>query len=533
MTVSSGDRLRQPTADIRATDQAAVQAAQRANDLNSLIVDDASQGQNPDPIVFGRGGLPLSAGNTLRGGDSLTDAVGVLTYTWAGNAASGNAYRLRPVGALGGSAVFQPVNHRPTALPDVGSGGIKVASANLLNFFNTFTGCTFGTAVDRPTAAAPTTTPSTSVSWPRRSHRCGSSGPTSSATWRWRTTGTARPARCRRSSTPLNAVDGPGAWAFVDPDAALGVVDVAGTDAIKAGLLYRTASVSVVPGATFVDQNPVFERRPVAQTFETPSGARFTVIANHFKSKGSCPTTTGPDSDLGDGQSCWNARRTAQAQELASWVGGTVIPGAGDPDVAIVGDLNSYAGEDPIAALETAGYANLVKEFHGDEAYSYVFDGQWGYLDYVMTSSSLLPQVTGAADVHHNADEPSVLDFNTEFKSSGQIASLYAPDRFRTSDHDPVLAGLDLIGRVETTTVVTSSANPSTIGGPVQFTATVSGEPTGGTVQFEVDGEALGGPVDVVDGVAVSPVTSTLSLGTRRCPPTTRVASRLFRAAAL
>ena len=55
----------------------------------------------------------------------------------------------------------------------------------------------------------------------------------------------------------------------------------------------------------------------------------------------------------------------------------------------IVGDLNSYAGEDPIAALEAAGYTNLVKAFHGDDAYSYVFDGQWGYLDYVMASSSL------------------------------------------------------------------------------------------------------------------------------------------------
>ena len=143
------------------------------------------------------------------------------------------------------------------------------------------------------------------------------------------------------------------------------------------------------------------------------------MIANHFKSKGSCPTTPGPDTDQGDGQSCWNARRTAQANELAEWVSSTVIPGAGDPDVAIVGDLNSYAGEDPIAALESAGYTNLVKAFHGDDAYSYVFDGQWGYLDYVMASSSLLPQVTGAADVHHNADEPSVLDYNTEFKTRG------------------------------------------------------------------------------------------------------------------
>ena len=203
--------------------------------------------------------------------------------------------------------------------------------------------------------------------------------------------------------------------------------------------------------------------------------------------------------------------------------------------------------------------------------------------------------MTGAADAHHNADEPAVLDYNTDFKSPGQIASLYAPDRFRTSDHDPVLAGLELgtaatiagtppagavgapysygftlggtlpvsaevtsgspppglalsptgalagtptaagtftftirasnpygsadatvtvtIATAATTTVVTSSANPSTIGGPVQFTATVSGAPTGGTVQFKVDGQALGGPVGVVSGVAASPATSTLSLG--------------------
>jgi hypothetical protein len=212
-----------------------------------------------------------------------------------------------------------------------------------------------------------------------------------------------------------------------------------------------------------------------------------------------------------------------------------------------------------------------------------------------MASSSLVPQVTGAADAHHNADEPSVLDYNTDFKSAGQIASLYAPDRFRTSDHDPVIAGLDLgtaatiagtpvggtvgvpysyaftlggtapvsavvnsgalppglglstagaltgtptaagsftftirasnaygsadgtftvsIAAAATTTVVTSSANPSTIGGAVQFTATVSGAPTSGTVQFKVDGQALGGPAAVVNGVATSPSTTTLSLG--------------------
>ena len=77
-------------------------ALQAQNDLNQILFDDASQAQNPDPILFGRGGQPLSASNTLRGGDTATDTVGVMTYTWAGNSASGNAWRLRPVGALGG-----------------------------------------------------------------------------------------------------------------------------------------------------------------------------------------------------------------------------------------------------------------------------------------------------------------------------------------------------------------------------------------------------------------------------------------------
>ena len=47
-------------------------------------MDDALNNQNPDPIEFGRGGDPLTAANTLRGGDTATGIVGVMTYTWAG-----------------------------------------------------------------------------------------------------------------------------------------------------------------------------------------------------------------------------------------------------------------------------------------------------------------------------------------------------------------------------------------------------------------------------------------------------------------
>ncbi len=444
VVVSSGGRLFQPTSVLRASDTAAVQARQAANDLNRLILDDALNNQNPDPIVFGRGGQPLSARNTLRGGDTVTDAVGVLSYTWAGNAASPNAYRLRPVGALGGTAVFDPANPRPDAPPAVGTGGIKVANANLLNFFNTVTGCTFGLGGAPADCRGAENAGEYQRQLAKEVESLSFLGADVVGFQEMENDGYGPGSAVAAFVDALNATDGPGTWAFTDPDAATGVTNVAGTDAIKSGLLYRTAAVTPVAGAIFVDQaGDQFERRPVAQAFSTPGGARVTVVANHFKSKGSCPAS-GPDADQGDGQGCFNARRTAQATELARWLRDEVVAAAGDPDVLIVGDLNSYAGEDPITVLENAGYTNLVRAFGGGDAYSLVFDGQWGYLDYALASASLRTQVTGTAEAHHNADEPTALDYNTNFKTTGQITSLYAPDRFRTSDHDPVLIGLNL-----------------------------------------------------------------------------------------
>ena len=53
--------------------------------------------------------------------------------------------------------------------------------------------------------------------------------------------------------------------------------------------------------------------------------------------------------------------------------------------------------------------------------------------------------MTGVAEYHIDADEPSVLDYNTDFKSANLQATLYAPDQFRISDHDPVIVGLSPI----------------------------------------------------------------------------------------
>ena len=69
----------------------------------------------------------------------VTDAVGVMTYTWAGNAASGNAYRVRPVGALGRRRARLP-GGQPAAREPAGRRRRLAAGRqhNLLNYFNTF-----------------------------------------------------------------------------------------------------------------------------------------------------------------------------------------------------------------------------------------------------------------------------------------------------------------------------------------------------------------------------------------------------------
>ena len=139
------------------------------------------------------------------------------------------------------------------------------------------------------------------------------------------------------------------------------------------------------------------------------------------------------------------------ARALVDWLA-TDPTSSGDPDFLIVGDLNSYAKEDPIDAIVAGAddapgsaddYTNLIAQFQGALAYSYLFDSQVGYLDHALASAGLLPQVEGASELHINADEPDLLDYDTSFKKPAQVL-LYEPNAYRASDHDPVLVGIDL-----------------------------------------------------------------------------------------
>ena len=186
------------------------------------------------------------------------------------------------------------------------------------------------------------------------------------------------------------------------------------------------------------------------QTFEQVStGGRFTIAVNHLKSKGS-PCDGDPDAL--DGQGNCNLTRAAAAEALADYLA-TDPTGSGDPDVLVVGDLNSYRLEDPITELRDAGYTDLQEHFETADAYSYVFDGQLGYLDTALANPALFGQVTGTTTWHINADEVPLFDYNDAIRDPGELQAferesnaleLYEPDPLRSSDHDPVLVGLYL-----------------------------------------------------------------------------------------
>ena len=459
---------------------AAANARAAANALRRITLDDAQSAQNP-PTLRHPNGLPFSLDNRFRGGDTVANTVGVMGYDF-------NLYRILPTGP----AQYTAANPREAA-PDPG-GSLRIAAMNTLNYFLT---------LDQPTG-----NPLDNKCGPAQNVECrGADADQPDEFARQRVKLLAALDGLDADVIGLNElenttgvepladiVSGLPGYSFID-------TGTIGTDAIRVGLIYRTASV--VPVGAFETltsaDDPRFidtkSRPALAQTFEDLSnGARFTVVVNHLKSKGSDCNDVG-DPDMGDGQGNCNVTRTSAAQALVDWLA-TDPTGSGDPDFLVMGDLNSYAMEDPIDAVkagadDVAGtaddFTNLIAEFQGAFAYSYTFDGQAGYLDHALASSSLLAQVVGAADWHINSDEPDVLDYDTSFKPAAQDA-LFEANETRSSDHDPVVVGLNPVN-------VPPSADA---GGPYQvvegdsvvLSATgVDPEGTAVTFDWDLDGD--------------------------------------------
>jgi hypothetical protein len=419
--VLANGRLLIPT--MTTTPGTAANTLQAQNNLNRLLMDDGSLVVNPPLIPYP--GPSLSATQTLRSGDTVTGVTGVLDYSF-------DQYRLHPTSP----PAFVATNPRPSSPVAVG-GTLKIASFNLDNYFNTF-GCVSCRGAENATE------------FTRQRDKIINALKTTDADivglMEVENDGYGTSSAFQDLVNGLNAVTSPGTYTFVDADAATGMTNALGYDAIKVAMLYKPTIVTLVGAAkalntgAYANQN----RPPLAQTFQhLATGGKLTVVVNHFKSRGSNTSGSTADDDKNDGQGMSNATRTAAARDLTAWLA-TDPTGSGDSNFLLIGDLNAYALEDPLMAIKSAGYTDLVQKFMGANAYSYIYDGEAGYIDHALTSANLLPRVTGVTEWHIDADEPSVLDYNENDKSVGQLTSLYTAAPYRASDHDPLIIGLSL-----------------------------------------------------------------------------------------
>ena len=478
VVVSEGIQT-QPTQIYDAQTQATeIDALADANAANRLLIEDNITGQNPDThvLIDSGDGTPLEAGApitadgpTLRLGSELASVTGIMNYAFGD-------YRLQVDAPLD---VVEGTGERPASVPDVG-GDLQVASFNVLNFFTTIDEPGAGTG---PNGDLDPRGADTAEEYTRQLDKLVSAILELDAEviglQELENNGFGPGSAIAALVDALNAALGADVYSFVDPG-----TDFVGTDAITTGVIYKHDVVTLTGVAVLnyeessadetwalVDQiqsltgtDPVgnFDRnRPtVAATFEDNDGSEFTVAVNHYKSKGDSglfdlfedavaagvpaelilALVQDPNFDQGDGQGYWNQVRTDAALELANWLQ-TNPTGAGSTDnLVLLGDLNSYAMEDPVQALIDAGFTDLAQALIGTSAYSYVFDGQQGTLDYALASGGLLDNITGAAEWHINADEPDLLNYDLSFNDP----AFCNDDPFAVSDHDPMLIGLVL-----------------------------------------------------------------------------------------
>lgn len=364
--------------------------------LHQIVLDDGSYRSNPEPIPY------LDENHTRRAGDRVTELQGVLVHAF-------HAWRVHPVGEV----AFEAGNPRPQSPEFV--TGLRLATLNLENYFLTLgqRGADSPEALERQRGKLLATLRGLDADLLALVELENSPGVLDDLLER------------------LNA-EFPPAEHYARPEGP----DRQGGDAIRVALIYRPGRLEAMTPA-LPDGADVHNRTPVAAVFKPRRGGTpFLAAVVHHKAKSGCPTS----GDVNRGQGCWNELRTQQSEALLAFVD-QQAERHGVESVALLGDFNSYAAEDPVRLLENAGYVNLVAQHLPEERhYSYVFRGEAGMLDYVFANRALARHISGATVWHVNADEPVFLAYDRRGGDAGM--ALDAP--WRSSDHDPVIVGLDV-----------------------------------------------------------------------------------------
>jgi len=307
-------------------------------------------------------------------------------------------------------------------------------------------------------------------------------------------------------ATKINA----DAVANSEPDPAYTPFLMEGNDigGIDVGFLVKSARVDVVDvtqegkNATYINPNnnlpellndrPSLVLRALIHAPASGPDLPVTVIVNHLRS------LSGVDDPV-DGNRVRTKRR-AQAQFLASLIQARQVANP-DERLAVIGDLNAFGFNDGYvdsvgtikgqptpadqvvlasADLVNPDLTNLEDAAPADQRYSFLFDGNAQTLDHALVSQNVLPLAAGLHRGRGNADSPDTLRSDAT-----------RPERL--ADHDPLVAYFTF--PIQTQTTVISSANPSTYGQPVTFTAAVtagSNPVTQGSVTFKDGAQVLG-----------------------------------------
>ena len=419
-----GDPFRTPT-DVARPGSDEAKALQAEFQAERIVLDDGSSTNlsNADLAPsYGSPEQPLRVGDTVASFGPV-----VLDFRNGG-------WKLQPVrpvvAGTTGAPTFSSTNPRPASPEDVG-GDLQVSSFNVLNYFTTLS----SEDDDARGASTPEEFQRQQAKIVKAINGLGAEVVSLMEVENSVKFGKDRDQALSALVDALNADAGAETWAFVPSPAAADLPPVEDQDFIRTAFIYQPEAAQPV-GASVVDTDPVWAgvaRQPLAQTF-TAQGKKMTLVANHFKSKGS---GTGVDADQGDGQGASNNARVQQAKRLDAFVDG-VTAEAGTTDALLLGDFNAYTQEDPMQVLYGAGYTDLESSFETGES-SYVFSGQSGSLDHALASGSLLDDVTGVDIWNINSVESYAFQYDG-------YAPWYQEDPYRSSDHDPVIIGIDLVG---------------------------------------------------------------------------------------
>ncbi len=384
LTLSAGGRLFRPTN--------AAGGSTEDNARRRLVLDDGSYRADPRPVPF------VDRDGTRRVGSEVRTASGILTRAFG-------AWRLHPLDVA--AVRFRDANPRP-APPGHGNGA-RIVGFNVENYF--LTPGRRGAANARELDA--------------QRARLSAVAARLGADLVGLVEVENRPAAVADLARRLGeAVGIDRGYRHFELDRPVGA------DAIRVMLAWDPRRVTLLAGP-FIDEDPVHHRPPVAGHFRTgDDGADMLVAVIHHKSKSGCPAS----GDVDRGQGCWNERRSAQSRALARFLA-RLMDQTGTDRVLIIGDINSYGDEDPVRVLREAGYVDLVADRLPEASrYSYVFQGESGYLDGALASPALAAAVDGVAFWHVNADElPELHELNRR-RAAGP---------WRSSDHDPVVVDLN------------------------------------------------------------------------------------------